>query len=486
MTRQGLKSLPARIFKSKKKKVLLYYFRYSSFVKTRPLTAFLVVLGLLLGLVIVGNVIAKPPASPVLSTQIKNVRVYSIGKAPTITVQAQIQKDGVINIIAQTQGIVQNVAVKEGDNVQRGANLVSLSTNYQGGNAAVLSKQLAQVQFQNVSDTYDKQKDIIQKQRDLANANSDNTQKLREISHDNLNDINSLINLNQDIVNTLNVNLKNLEDTNIAGANDALILATKEQISSFQSAVTQLNAQSRGLDFSTNTDNPPTKIADTTKDMVSKQLDIAEKALELSKKVAQIQLSLAEVNAALMFPSSPAAGVVQKVNVHVGQSVTPGTSLMTIYSPKGSVTAVAKVPRTVAQTVSKLENSILLIGDEVVNEMPDFVSTQATDGQLYSIIYQIPANLEEKVTDLGFINVEIPLGQSDTNSVVPFIPLDSIFQTQEQAFVYVVQGDKADSKKVELGQVLGGDVEIKSGLSEGDQIILNRNIVAGDHIKIEI
>ncbi len=478
--------MPARVVKNNKKKFLRFYSRYTTVVKKRPVTSFLFALGLLLIIIIIGDLAARPKNIPAAEAQPKVVKVFSIGKAPTVTVQAQIQKDGVINIVAQTPGIVQNIAVKEGDSVSRGTNLVSLSSNYQGGNAASLSRQLAETQYNNVKETFDQQKGIIQKQRDLANANADNTDELRKISEKNRDDISSLISFNNGILDTLNANLQKLKDTNVGGANDSLILATQQQISSFSAANAQLNAQERGLSFSTNTDNPPTKLANITKDMTLAQLDIAEKALDLSKKISEIQLRLAQVNEAQMFPASPAFGVVQKVNVHVGQSVTPGTLLVVIYSQAGNVTANAKVTRLIAQSVSQIENSDLTVGDKTFSQTPTFVSTQATDGQLYSVIYQIPEEFRDAVSNLGFIKVEIPISSSLTNSVIPYIPLDSIYQTQESAYVYIVQNEKAESKKVDLGQVLGGNVEIKSGLSEGDQIILNRNVVAGDSVKIEI
>ncbi len=486
MTRQSPISLPARVFQNSKKKSLKYYALYTNVVKKRPVTSFLVALALLLGIIVVGNFITKPKNIPAVAPEPKQVKVFSIGKSPTITTQAQIQKDGVITIVAQTPGIVQNVAVKEGDSVSRGTNLISLSSNYQGGNAASLSRQLAQVQFENVRDTHDTQKDIIQKQRDLANAASDNTEELRKISEKTHDDISSLISLNNGILDTLNTNLQNLKDTNVGGANDSLILATQQQISSFSAANAQLNAQERGLSYSTNTNNPPTKLANATKDMTLAQLDITEKALDLSQKISEIQLNLARVNEALMYPVSPCAGVVQKVNVHVGQSVTPGTTLVVIYSQTGNVTAHAKVPQAIAQSISKIENSNLMFGDKNISETPTFVSTQTTDGQLYSVIYEIPEDLQDAVSNLGFIKVEIPVAASGTNSVIPYIPLDSVYQTQEAAYVYVAQGDKAQSKQVELGQVLGGNVEVKSGLSDGDQVILNRNVLSGDSIKIEI
>jgi hypothetical protein len=68
---------------------------------------------------------------------------------------------------------------------------------------------------------------------------------------------------------------------------------------------------------------------------------------------------------------------------------------------------------------------------------------------------------------------------------VPFIPLDAVFQTQDQSYVFVIQGGKAVSKSITTGQVVGGQVEVTSGLENKDQVILDRNVVAGDTVRTQ-
>lgn len=456
------------------------------FVQRRPITSFLIALLALFLLIVLGNFLfrQKTEEAP-KKAGAQPVSVYTIGQTPTVKVQAQVQKDGVIVIMAQSPGVVQDIAVKEGDTVSRGTNLVSLSTNYQGGNAPSLQRQLAQVQYQNVKDTFETQKDIIKKQKTLAEKNANNQDQLRQISSQTLSDTNNLISINNTILNTINGMLSNLAATNSAGFNNSQIFQTQQLQVSYQGAVNQLNAQSRELSYTTNTGNPPAQISNLTKDIAIKQLDVQEKSLVLSKQIAQIQLNLAFINESLMLPASPCPGIVQKVNVTIGQQVNPGTPLITIYATSANVSAMALVPRNIAQSISRLESSNLSIGSHKFAAIPFFVSSQATDGQLYSIMYAIPDELQSKLTDQGFITVEIPIGHVDSNPIVPFIPIDAVFQTQDESLVYVVKKNKAVSKKVTLGSVLGNNVEITSGLKDGDQIILNRNIIAGDKVKVE-
>ena len=90
----------------------------------------------------------------------------------------------------------------------------------------------------------------------------------------------------------------------------------------------------------------------------------------------------------------------------------------------------------------------------------------------------------DSLTDGSYVNVDIPVGYPDTLQTIPFVPIDSVFQTQEENIVYVVAGDKAVSRQIELGSVVGKYVEVTSGLTSGDQIILGRNVIEGDKVKI--
>ena len=78
----------------------------------------------------------------------------------------------------------------------------------------------------------------------------------------------------------------------------------------------------------------------------------------------------------------------------------------------------------------------------------------------------------------------LPVGTGNTTVTKPFIPVDSVFQTQNEAYVYVANGNRARSKKVQLGAVTGRFVAVVSGLSPTDKVILTRTVVDGDLIRV--
>ena len=476
------KILPYIALLNKKRKI--YYKKFILHAQKRPISTFAGLLLMLLGLIIISNAINRPKDASEIGLPAKEVTVYTIGTSPKITVQAQVEKSGVIKVVALGSGVVQNIGVEVGQEVWQGTNLVSLSTNYQGGNAFSLNRQIAQASYKNAKDTYNTSKELIDKQKELAEKSDKNSDELRNISNKSLDGARSLISLNNDILTTLEVQQTDLESGNAGGANDSAILQTKQLRAQLMSANNALEAGLRNTEYSGSDDKIPAEISNLSKDIALKQLDLQQKALDLNLEIGRLGLTLAQINEAIMFPASPVNGVVERVYVRVGQVVTPGSPLVQISGNSQSLIAVAFLSKEMADGVSRVQVSTLHLGKESFESAPFYVSQDATDGSLYTAQFQIPIEFSSKVADKGYIMVEIPVDFPKTGSAVPFVPIDSVFQTQDQAFLFVAKNGKAQSKQVRLGQVLGRFVEIKSGLSQEDQVILNRNIISGDPIRI--
>jgi multidrug efflux pump subunit AcrA (membrane-fusion protein) len=467
--------------KNKLSLVKTTYRKSLSFLDKKPLTSFFVVLTLLMAVIVIGNFARKPKvADEIIQPQPKEIQVYSVGEAPKITVQAQIEKSGIVKITAQTPGIVSQVNVQTGDKVSKGANLLSLSSNYNGSNPLSVARQIAGVQFKSISDNLPVQKDLISKQRELADKNKENFEKLRGITNDSLDATRSLISLNDNIISQLQTQLQSQAPGSTA------YISTQAQISQFQSANNQIRQGLRNSEFQTNTDNAPTKINDLSTDIAKKQLDLQEKSLDLSKELASLQLRLALVNEANYFPVSPFAGTVQRVHVQVGQAVNPGTVLVTIAGNDRTATAQAFVPINIARNISNLVPSVLHFPNQTLDLMPTYVSEEATEGQLYSVLFAIPEDAQNVLTDKSYIKIELPLETSYTLKSDPFVPIDSVHQTQDEAFVYITKNGKAQSRKVTLGEVQGNFIQVIAGLLENDKVITNRNVLAGDKVKISL
>ncbi len=476
------KSTPKINYFSRKRKE--YYSKFLGHAQKRPVATFLGLLLMLLGLIIISNVINKPkPEAEETSLPTKEVETYTIGQSPKITVQAQVEKSGVIRVVSLGAGVVQSINVEVGQDVGAGTNLIGMSTNYQGGNAFSVQRQLAGVQYKNAKDTYQINVELIDKQKELAEKSDQNADELRNISNQSLESTRSIIALNNEILTSLEAQQSSLEAQNIGGSKEAEILGVKQLRSQLMSGNSQLEAGLRASEYTGASDKIPAELSNISKDIALKQLEIQKKAVGLNLEVSRLSLVLAQINEALMFPASPVNGTVERIFVREGQVLSPGMPIAQITGASDSLIAVAFLNREIAQGVGRASASTLHLGNESLESVPFYVSKDATDGSLYTAQYAIPQELASQVTDRGYITIEIPVDFPNTGSVIPFVPIDSVFQTQDQAYLFIVKNGKAESKKVKLGQVIGRFVEVTSGLSESDQVILNRNVIAGDPVK---
>ena len=453
-----------------------------AFAQKKPFTSFFIVLGVLLLIIALGSTIFSVKSPKVEGrTMPKNVNVYRLGASPRISVQGEVKKGGVVKIIASTPGIVNSINVYEGDSIEKGTVILNLASNYEGANAATLQRQLAGASYQNTKDTYDTQKDLIQKQRDLANLQSTNTEDIRKITQTSIEETEQLINLNSELINPIKSQIASLQSSNGSPTQIAELQSLQSQL---QGGINQLQSALRASRLQVDPSKAPVALEKIGHEIALKQIDLQERALKFGLEAAGIQFRLAQVQESTMYPSSPFNAVVQKINVKVGDSVNPGATLATLAGDAGDVVIDAKVPKEIAEKVSKIEKAAIDINGKKIELMPSYVSTEATDGQLYSVLFTLPTEYKKLFTDSSFVSVSLPIGET-IGSTIPFVPVDSVFQTQDEAFVFVIEGGKARSRKVKLGPVTGSYVTIEQGLTSRDQVILNRTVIDGDSVKVQ-
>ena len=452
-------------------------------IRKRPLFNFFLALIILFFVIFANSLLSATPAAKESAPPKKLVQTFSVGKSSELTVQGTVAKEGIITITAQSAGVVQAVKVTEGESVKKGTILVNLSTNYQGDSAPGVSSAIAHKTYKNTLETYPIQLDLIHRQRDIATASAQNTEELRKIADQSRGDTQAIIDINNTLLNNLNNQIDALHQQGLPDS-DPQVAALLGQKTQLLSAQAQLNAGQRQANYATNTTNPPTTLANLQKEITMKQLDLQEKGLSLGKDIARLQASLAAIGASVMNPASPVKGSIQQINVHVGQTVNPGTVIATISAPDTQTTVTVSIPKNIADSISKITPSTLKIGMQTYKSLPRFVSTESVNGTLYTAIYDIPASYNSQLTNSESVSVSIPVDK-EIETTDPFVPLDSVYQTVDSAYVYVLKNGKAVSTKVDLGNVYGGYVEILKGVAEGDKVILSRTVISGDSVKTQ-
>ena len=187
----------------------------------------------------------------------------------------------------------------------------------------------------------------------------------------------------------------------------------------------------------------------------------------LERKLSTLNAQLSQTNIV-----SPMAGVVDMVNVKVGEMASPGVGVVRIVN-LSNLKVIAKVSDTYAASVKK--------GDEVIVKFPDlkkeykaritFVSTAVDPlSRTFSIEANLPSSKDIKPNMMAQVQINDAISK---NALA--IDQNYVQSTEKGNVVYVAvtEGNKkvAKAKEVKTGLSYNGKVEILSGLTAGDQLI---------------
>lgn len=171
--------------------------------------------------------------------------------------------------------------------------------------------------------------------------------------------------------------------------------------------------------------------------------------------------------------TAPFAGIVGDIPVHMGDYVTPSTMLTTVDENK-DLEAYIYIPTERAAEVRNglgveiLDNS----GNPIENTSIDFVSPQVDD-QLQGILVKAP------VHSRLLRNEQLVKAQVTWNMTAkPVVPVLAVTRLGGQAFVYVAQNVGpgkfvAHQQPVDLGQTVGNNYAVLSGLNNGEKVIVS-------------
>ena len=172
--------------------------------------------------------------------------------------------------------------------------------------------------------------------------------------------------------------------------------------------------------------------------------------------------------------AAPFDGIVGDVPVHLGDYVSPTTMLTTVDENR-DLEAYIYIP---TERVTQIRKGLpVVILDNQENELErtaiDFVSPQVDD-QLQGILAKAPVK-----ADLGRLRnlQQIKARVIWTTSSIPVVPVLAVTRLGGQTFVYVAtnQGGKyfAKQRPITIGDTVGNNYAVKSGLQNGDKVIVS-------------
>ena len=224
--------------------------------------------------------------------------------------------------------------------------------------------------------------------------------------------------------------------------------------------------------------------AQATRDGAQAQVDQANAQIALM----QSQLRTARLNLSYTDVKSPIAGRIGKANITEGNLISPQSGPLATVVQTDPIRVVFSISdREYLDVVKALKPDNSGIAADAAAFQPRLRLPDGTDydqpGKIAFLdntidpatgtiaVYAEFANPELKLVPGQFVEVTVQSGESVE---LPVVPASAILQDQEGAYVFGLgEGNRAEIRRVTLGQRVGTDVAVTSGLAQGEMVIVS-------------
>ncbi|MBP2664219.1 MAG: mdtA 3 [Firmicutes bacterium] len=183
--------------------------------------------------------------------------------------------------------------------------------------------------------------------------------------------------------------------------------------------------------------------------------------------------------------SAPVDGVVANKNATIGQVVSPGAALMVVQDID-QVYAVINVEQKELGSVKVGQQANITVDtypDTVFTGIVEVVNPEAGSGsRMFRTKIKID-NVSSHLKPGMFAKVALATGNS---VAVQTVPQAAVVQKQGLYYVFTVENNKAVRRQIEIGEVTGNAIVVKSGLQPGEQVIVTstNRIKDGDAVRV--
>lgn len=186
-------------------------------------------------------------------------------------------------------------------------------------------------------------------------------------------------------------------------------------------------------------------------------------------EVHRAEQSVKEIQATLDWATirAPMDGVVIDKKVDVGDTVTPGQVLVTIFDPR-RMQLVASVRESLAlqlQTGQDIDVEVQGLNKQCSGTISEIVPEAQAASRAFQV--KVTGPCPTGIYTGMFGRILIPLAEE----AVLVVPEKSVRNVGQLELVDVVEGGRVSRRAVRTGRKIDGEVEILSGLREGEQVL---------------
>lgn len=434
------------------------------------------------GGLLVAAVLTKqaPAPEPVVEPQPLQVKALRFGDTQLAESSVgQVKNLNTMTLVAQSAGPVSKVAVAEGTRLTAGQLVLSQETAYRAGNAMAVNTQISAKNYDLADKSLANTVEVVAKTREQADKSREDIEELRKISAASIDDTKAIIELSETQADALEELIEAASDDSTKATLRGSLLSTLGSLSSARSTL-------RSLEYQTNTDQPPTKLAELQKDLIYKTTELQLQSAQIQKDIAWLSLKAARIQEATTRVVAPLAGTIEKLYVQPGTYVTPGQPVAVLRG-EPRLCLVTTVAGKVAGRVDETQSIEVTVDRELTLNLPiTHVSSAPVAGNLFEVLAVVPPELASRIFENQTLPVKLPLYQLSVIGGNSFIPLDAVFVTNTSRFVFVYQDGKAVRRDVETGEIIGDTIEILSGLTDGEIVILDRRVIDQQPVEVQI
>ncbi|HET7897462.1 MAG TPA: efflux RND transporter periplasmic adaptor subunit, partial [Flavisolibacter sp.] len=218
--------------------------------------------------------------------------------------------------------------------------------------------------------------------------------------------------------------------------------------------------------------------------IAKQQVDYADAALAAAQKqvaAARANVSAVRANVGFAVIRAPFTGTIGISQVKPGQAVVAGQTVLNTVSTDDPIAVDINVNQSDIFRFSQLQQQknnrhdstfMLVFGGDVYPEPGHiYLIDRAVDPQTGTIKTRLLFSNKAGMLKAGMNGTVRVVSNAKTPSIV--IPFKAVTEQLGEFFTYVVgDSSKVDQRKVQLGQQIGGNVIVKSGLQPGDRLVV--------------
>ncbi len=205
---------------------------------------------------------------------------------------------------------------------------------------------------------------------------------------------------------------------------------------------------------------------------------------EASVQQARVALQNAREQLANTTVTSPISGYVASVNGAVGEMASPQQPVVTVVNTNPLIVKanLSEADITTVKQGAKVTVSLTALNKEVQGVVKAVSPVMDPTLRAYPVEISL-SNPDNQLKADMVVNVKFGADQTATALVVP---RKAVFDENGKRFVYKLEGTTAKKVEVTTGEESSDLIEVKTGLAEGDRIVVKGQTLLSDGATVEI